>query len=128
VFDSIESFKLSSKSIMFERDLICPVQVIIYIHGLKIEVIESFDILIKTLQLCFLVNETPDSIDLATALPSQNKAINRYSRDKMRWGNSNLFVEKANNWHKCPLKLQYHEGKYATELFSGQFHGPLVFF
>jgi hypothetical protein len=67
----------------------------------------------------FLVNETPQSIDLATVFmyspgacfQPQFEVVNRFTRTRMKWENSNFFVEKYRNFYNCPIEFKSLEVK-----------------
>jgi hypothetical protein len=111
-FDSPVNFAENLKWILFQRGLILSAPHLVYIHGASLDDIQiaekKWDTIHKTI---FLVNETPHSIELATAFlftpqachTNQFKVINRFTRTQMRWENSNFFMLKNGNLHGCPL-------------------------
>jgi hypothetical protein len=127
VFDSMENFKHSFKHISFDINIKTFPSYLIYIPGFAYQVVKTFPTNVeRILRTYFFADETHESIALATPFEftpeacgkNQWKIINRFSRATMRWENPNSFATKYENYHKCPMKLQYFEGKYETELFS----------
>jgi hypothetical protein len=127
IFDSLENFFRTLQGVFLSRRIYNLSHYVFYIPEIGIEDIEPFFREIEMAPRIYaLVNETPQSIDLATSFyykpgscfKNHWEIVNRFVKDGKRWEGSTFFEEKERNWHKCPMKLQYYEGKYETELFS----------
>jgi hypothetical protein len=126
VFDSIENFIQSIEYFFVYSEIPDLPHFFIYVPGQTIQTIEPFLTAAIHTRISALVHESPQSIELTTPFfltpeacrKLQWKIVNRFSKTRMRWENSVFFVDKVRNWHKCPMMLQYYEGKYETELFS----------
>jgi hypothetical protein len=84
----------------------------VYIYGATLDDIQIAGYKYHTIdKTIFLVNETPHSIELATAFlftpqacdTNQFKVINRFTGTQMRWENSDFFITKYRNLHGCRL-------------------------
>jgi hypothetical protein len=87
---------------------------LVYIHG---SVDKDLEILKNKLseidKVVFLANEGEDSVELVTSFRFKPKScneiqfsvINRFTRRKMRWENSNFFVDKFKN-NKCLIMTE----------------------
>jgi hypothetical protein len=127
-FDSPENFKRSLQNVTYKLENPNVHRHLIYIPNIDLKALESFSFDdIDPTQMYFLVHETQQSIDLATPFlfsdtacyKKQWRIINRFTKAQMRWENSNFFVSKYENYHKCPMEIEYFEKSfYATELFS----------
>jgi hypothetical protein len=114
LFDSPEDFNRTQAQIVFRRAYtLVSHPHIVYIHNATIEDIQVAAYKNHTIEkTIFLVNETPHSIDLATAFlftpeachTNQFKVINRFIHRQMQWENSKFFVEKYSNFHGCLME------------------------
>jgi hypothetical protein len=113
MFDSPENFHQNQQPIVyFPNATIDDIQVLSY----KNHTIH------KTI---FLVNETRHSIELATAFmltpeacyKNQFKVINRFTRHRKRWENSNFFVEKYSNFYGCRINVVF-DGKLFDDVLN----------
>jgi hypothetical protein len=100
---------------------------LVYIHDATIEDLEipfTIDHMIDNID--FLVNDTRNSIDIATAFifssdecyENQFEVVNRFTSH--RWESSKFFVEKFNNFYGCPLNnyIEYPQFKEALNYES----------
>jgi hypothetical protein len=112
LFDSPENFRKNKHRIVFQHGQVVFHPHLVYIPNATmddIQVVANRNYTIdKTI---FLVNETRDSIELATSFMftpdachrNQFKVINRFTRHRKQWENSNFFLEKYKNFYGCPL-------------------------
>jgi hypothetical protein len=115
LFDSPENFNKTQDKIVFQSDYIISHPHIVYIHNATfkdIQVVSEKNFTID--RTIFLVNETQNSIELATSFMftaeacglTHFKVINRLERKQNRWINSNFFMDKYKNFHGCPLGIK----------------------
>jgi hypothetical protein len=113
LFDSPENFKASQSRINFQPGQLHRLHHLVYIHDATIEDLQiQFSEKHMIDNIDFLVNETRNSIEIATAFmfsfvacwKNQFKVVNRFTRQQNRWENSKFFVEKFSNFYNCPLK------------------------
>jgi hypothetical protein len=125
LFDSVKNYKETQKRIDFQPQQIKRLHHLVYIHNATIDDIQMpFNESSLIDNIDFLVNETRHSIELATAFlftpdachSNQFKVINRFTRQSKQWENSNFFVEKYSNFHRCPMKFSTNRPFLATEL------------
>lgn len=123
VFDSMKIFKEFKNKIVWQTNNATRHRHIVQIFDAKAEdlaMIQADGFAVDTVS--FLSDETEQSIDLITTFMFSPNAcrtnkllkINRFSRSKMRWENSNFFPEKYKNFHGCNLVLgeQNYRGIY----------------
>jgi hypothetical protein len=114
IFDSLENFKQTQGRINYQPRKFKRFSHLVYIPGADAKMIESHltdDDLMDTVN--FVVNETPQSIDLITSFlfspvacyKNQWKIINRFTSERRRWENSDFYPEKYENLHKCELVI-----------------------
>jgi hypothetical protein len=112
LFDSLVRFEENLEWLVFQEGLALSFPHLVYIHGATLEDIQIASYKNNKIdKTIFLVNETPQSIELATAFlftpqachKNQFKVINRFTRTQMKWENTNFFVLKYRNLHGCPL-------------------------
>jgi hypothetical protein len=111
-FDSPANFGEKVKWIELQRGFVISFPHLVYIHGATLDDIRIASNKNETIdKAIFLVNETPHSIELATAFLftpqtchiNQFEVINRFIGTQMKWESSNFFVLKYGNLHGCPL-------------------------
>jgi hypothetical protein len=127
LFDSPQNFEKSFKSVNLIVNTQSVPRQLVYVAGMGVKELERFRNNKFSHHMDFLVNETPDSIDLATnfkqtpeACNTDNwKVINRFTREEKRWTNSSFFMAKDKNYHKCNFSVFHHYTKSAFgELYS----------
>jgi hypothetical protein len=116
LFDSPENFNRTQPYIVFQDGLTSHPH-LVYVPNATIKDIQVLSDKNHTInKSIFLVNETRDSIELATAFmftpdachTNQFKVINRFTR-KNKWENSKFFVEKYGNFYGCTLNVKHKE-------------------
>jgi hypothetical protein len=114
LFDSPENFKRTQNRIVFQNGVRIIHPHVVYIHNATLKDIEV--VLNKSYTIdktVFLVNETRNSIDLATSFlftpeachENQFKVVNRFDGLRKRWESSKFFEEKYKNFHGCTLAV-----------------------
>lgn len=118
LFDSIKVFKEVVKTINWLSDRSKRFQHLVYAPNLTINdinenILDGFIID----QVSFLVNETEESIELATVFmftahkcrEKQFVVINKFEAKSMKWQSSTFFPEKYQNFYGCELTLGMYE-------------------
>jgi hypothetical protein len=113
-FDSTKNFNRTLNQIIFQEANIISHPHLVYIYNATIADIQVAKPKNHTIdKTIFLVNETPDSIELATSFlfspitchSNQFEVINRFTRQQKRWDNSSFFLLKYTNLHGCTLEF-----------------------
>jgi hypothetical protein len=113
-FDSVENYYQSFQRVLFSSTTISYHHLFFYIHEAQLKDIEirlggSFFVG----HVNILIESKEGSIELATLLMCSPEVcfkdfwevINRFNRNEMKWENSDFFVDKYKNFHKCPLEV-----------------------
>jgi hypothetical protein len=115
LFDSPENFEEFQGKITWQTSKVKRHRHLVYIHGALLENLETVRRQNFTIdQVGFLINETPQSIELVTAFmftaekcrENQFKVINRFGRRDMAWEGSKFFVEKYANFFQCGVQIE----------------------
>jgi hypothetical protein len=128
VFDSVDNFNKVIPKLFFTKPPSGFPLHFIFIPKFTMELLERFSSRVSRSmdEFYFFVDETEQSIDLVTSwyitpeacYKNQWKIFNRFKRKKMRWNQQIFFEDKYRNFFGWPVRVQPHEGKYETELFS----------
>jgi hypothetical protein len=128
IFDSLPIFHRTFHSIKLITEYFESPRHLVYIPETSDRDLEVYFNVVKisTNQIDFLVNETPQSIDLVTTylftpvacMKPQWKVVNRFTRSENQWTNSQFFVEKFKNFHKCPAWVLNYKNDDLTEMYS----------
>jgi hypothetical protein len=125
VFDSVENYFRSFENVRISYVAINLPYHLVYIPGAEMNFIAYIKHFMAH-RFYFLVDETSDSIDLATPFffspgkcrKPQWRIVNRFFRSQMKWEEKKVFMSKHKNLHGCPMNLQFYENKYETEIFA----------
>jgi hypothetical protein len=116
LFDSPEHFNRLKNTIMWQPNSKTTFRHLVYFPKGEIKDIETFQsAYIHAID--FLVDESRNSIKLVTAFLFSPGAcrkirinvINRFTRGRMKWENSNFFLEKFKDFHKCNISVGYNK-------------------
>lgn len=117
--DSVQDFEVISQNIYWQSDPKIRYKHLVYVPGLTESFInEKIKDGFEIDSVNFLMNETEKSIELVSSFmfteekcrENQLKAINIFSKETMKWNNSNFFPKKYQNLHNCILTVASNEG------------------
>lgn len=115
LFESAQQFRDIAPDIKWQSNPRMRFKHIVYSPNLTAkDVIESVQNGFSIDQVAFLMNETNDSIELATSFmfteqacrQIQLKMINKFNGTALTWANNKFFPKKYKNMHNCSLSLR----------------------
>jgi hypothetical protein len=114
VFDSVKVFKEACENIEWQGDPKNRYKHLVYVPHLKeSDIVESIKNGFEIDNVDFLMNETPQSIELVASFmftaekcrDNQLKTINRFTRSNKSWKNSDFYPRKYQNLYNCSLTV-----------------------
>lgn len=127
LFDSPEIFNREFEKIFWQTSKSERRRHLVHIFNATLDFVPEIEEIDWSIDnVAFLVNETKESIDLATFFLFTDKkcrqnqlvTINRFRKELSSWENDNFWPKKYQNFHACPMTLVYNNSEATEDLFN----------